>query len=153
MNGYINVHLPEEISEADNDRHDLPLPDLQTFQLGQYAQRGYDLTKASISIAVYALPPCAGTEGTTLKVVSPPGASVEYFQASFPSAAVTATVAGEIPAVSVYNLDPGAEFVFELTHPTCKQVPWPVKVGSLTFTGKVTTEAGNANSVLIMYMQ
>jgi hypothetical protein len=64
-----------------------------------------------------------------------------------------AVVAGQTPAVSVYNLTPGVDFVFELKHPTCKQAAFPLTVGTKTITGKVTTEAGNANSVLVMYLQ
>ena len=153
LDGYVVVHLPEEMSDADNDRADLPIPDLMTFQLAQFAQRGYDLTKASISVAVDKMPSCMSTGGATLKVISPPGASVEYFSAGFPTTTASAIVDGEVPAVTVYNLEPGVELVFELSHPTCKQVPYPVKVGSMTITGKVTTEAGNVNSVFVMYMQ
>ena len=153
LDGYINVNLPEEISTADNDRKDLPLPDLMTFQLGMYAQPGYDLAKASISIAIDLLPSCASADGATLQVVSPAGAKVEYFLNGFPSTNATAVKQGETPAVTVYNLDPGVDFVFEVTHPTCKQAPFPVTVGAQTLTGKTTTEAGNANSVAVIYMQ
>ncbi len=153
LGGYINVHLPEALLNADNDRLDVPMPDLSTFMLGQFAQKGYDVTKASVSVVVYALPPCTSAEGGTLSVVSPAGASVEYFNASFPTTTVSAIVAGQTPAVTVYNLPPGVDFVFQLSHPTCKQLPYPVTVGTRTYTGKVTTEAGDSNSVFVMYMQ
>jgi hypothetical protein len=151
--GYIDVNLPEEIATGENDRHDLPIPDVMTYQLGQYAQRGYDTTKAAVSVAIHLRSTCASQAGATLTVVSPSGASVEYFKNGFPSQSATSVSAGETAAVTVYNLTPGVDPVFQLSHPTCMQEAFPVTDGTVTFTGKVTLEAGNANSVLVMYLK
>jgi hypothetical protein len=76
-----------------------------------------------------------------------------YFKGGLPSKGATAVVAGQRPAISIYNLTPGGDVSVTLTHPTCKQAPFPTTVGNATFTGKVTLEAGKANSALVMYLQ
>jgi hypothetical protein len=153
--GYIDVHLPELSGTGDVQRADVPIPDLMTFMYGQYAQPGYDTTKASVSVHIDKFSSCASIEGATLTVMTPAaGAKVEYFKGGFPSPMATSVSAAETGGhVSVYNVDPTADIVFQLSHPTCTQAPFPVTDGTQTLTGKVTLEAGNANSVFIMYLK
>lgn len=153
MDGYATAHLPEEIYTADNDRGDVPLPSISTFQLAEDAQTGYDATQASISIVVRTLPSCASATGATLQVNSPSGTSTAYFKGGFPSKSATAVTAGQDPAISLYNIPVGSALDLTLQHPTCTMVPFPVASGSATFTGKVDLEAGNANSALVLFLQ
>lgn len=151
--GYIVGFMPEESFSGDGDRGDFTLPDLNTYNLAELGQDGYDESLASVTIVVRTLPSCASDDGATLTVTAPSGTKTLYFKGGLPSASTTAVQAGQTPAISVYNVTPGAELQFTLSHPTCTQAPFPVTVGTATFTGKVSTEAGKASSALIVYLQ
>lgn len=151
--GYIRGHMPEEIYSGDYDRGDMPLPDLNTFMLAELAQNGYDESKAAISIVVRTLPSCASDDGATLTVTAPDGTSTVYFKGGLPSASATAVSKGQSPAINVYNIPAGDNLTLTLTHPTCKQVPFPYTEGNATFTGNTVTEAGKSNSALVLFLQ
>jgi hypothetical protein len=51
----------------------------------------------------------------------------------------------------IYDVAPGEDIVFQVDHPTCKQVPYPAPIRGGLFTGHVTTRAsidGDSNSAL-----
>jgi hypothetical protein len=92
-------------------------------------------------------------------VTSPPGAKVMYFDAKgYPSVAVPSFVQPqdpERPVADIYDVPPGSDIAFQVTHPTCKQTSSATVPGG-TFTGKVTTRAaepGDNNSALVVTLE
>lgn len=109
----------------------------------------YDKTRALVAVTVIPLKGCGSEGGTTLKL-EPAGASLRYTQGGVPDTTSSLT-AGEENGALFYNVTPGPVTV-TAQHPTCKQVPFPVKYGGVTYTGAVTTEPGSSFSFVRIFL-
>ncbi len=135
------------------------IPDQSTFSLEQVTL-GSTSTDAVVHIVANLTGSCTSLAGGTLTVTSPPGTMVNYFDAQgYPSATQTSMVDPPVPQRPVadfYNLTPGAEITFTLSHPTCHLAPYPFTYGGGTFSGQVTTKAaepGDNNSALNILLE
>jgi hypothetical protein len=95
-----------------------------------------------------------------LTVTSPPGAKVNYFDsAGYPTATGTSMVDPPVPGrpvADIYDLAPGADITFTVTHPTCHLAPYPVTVNGASLSGQVTTKAaepGDYNSAMNLVLE
>jgi hypothetical protein len=150
---YTKTYLPELSLTADYDRATIPLPDLSITHLAQLALDGYDTSRGIVYLVVAAIGSCATVEGGSVTIVAPADGKVGYFDKRFPSASRTTFKANETPAAAVYNVPAGTQIEITITHPTCTMAPFPVTVAGVTYTGKVTVEAGDVSTVANYYLQ
>jgi hypothetical protein len=148
------TYIGEMILGADVDRK-IPIPTLSLFRVGKNSFTDIDPAKALVYLVVRPTGACTDVSGGTITVKSPADAKYEYFTDKLPDAERKEFkfIDPDVPVVAVYNVPVGEQIDVEITHPTCKQIPYPAKVGTETYTGRVTTEGGDANSVLIYYLQ
>jgi hypothetical protein len=134
--------------------------DTNTFGLEQSVLQN-DQTTAIVQIVAQVTGACASAAGGTLQVLSPAGASVEYFSTlNLPNPSLTsfAAVAAPRPVAVVYNIAPGAVLTVAVVHPTCALVPFPTMAvsGVQELTGEVrtvATEPGDVNAALVLVLQ
>jgi hypothetical protein len=156
---YSRLLFPDSTAvSADIDFSTVVIPDLSTYSLEE-SVLGNDTTKALVHIVVVTQPSCASAVGGTLSVTSPSGARVEYFgTASTPDEQVTSfqAVAAGRPVAVIFNIDPSATLSFQISHPTCTQVPFPVTYGGRQYPGTVRLspgEPGAVNSALVVVLE
>jgi hypothetical protein len=144
---------------SDVDWGNIITPDQSTFQLERLSLTSDD-TKAIVHVVAIATGSCTGLAGGTLTVTSPPGAQVMYFDAQgYPSTMQAAFVEPPVdrrPVADIYDVAPGADIAFTVSHPSCTMAPFPITVGGATFGGQVTTKAaepGDENSALVIVLQ
>jgi hypothetical protein len=156
---YSTLFLPTATSAGgDVDRGTIVVADQSTFQLERLILSA-DSTKAIVHVAATATGSCASVAGGTISVTAPAGASVVYFNAKgLPSS--TATSFPQLPfpgpVAVIYDVDPGADVTFQVSHPTCTPSPAPVTNGGASFTGQVVTKAaepGDFCSVVLTMLQ
>lgn len=158
---YTKLLFPDSApSGAEADFGTSVMPDSSTYNLEQNSLDNFDPNKALVQIVLVPTGACTSLVGGKAKVVSPAGAALTYFGGSsgIPLASVDSfeAVKPDRPVVVAYNIDVGAELVVEITHPTCKQVAYPVTYAGKTYSGKVRTQAaepGDLNSALVIVMQ
>ena len=157
---YSKLLFPDSTAvAADVDFSTLVIPDSNTYSLEE-ALLKMDTTKALVQVVVVTEPSCASAVGGTLSVTSPSGTSLEYFdaQSASPSTAVTSfqSVQPARPVVVIYNIDPTATLSLQVTHPTCKQVPFPVTYSGRTYQGSVPLQAaepGGVNAAIVLFLE
>jgi hypothetical protein len=148
------TYIAEVILGADYARK-IPIPVLSLFRVGKNSFDGFDASKGLVYMVVRATGSCTDVSGGTITLKSPSDAKFEYFTDKLPDAdrKEFKWVDNDVPVAAVYNVPLGQQIDVQIDHPTCKQIPFPAKVGSATYTGRVTIEAGDVNSVLIYYLQ
>ena len=145
--------LFDEISlQQDADRGPLPIPLLDTYHLGQQALPSFDTTRGSVYLVVHARGNCASVAGGTVTINSPSDALMAYFNGEIPSQRQS-MVRDQLPVAVVYNVPAGSQIDVTITHPACKQAPFPVVEGGVTYTGRITVEGGDANSTANYYLE
>jgi hypothetical protein len=157
---YTTLNMPQVMVAAGGtlDRGNIITPDTSTFSL-EHLTLNTDQTLAVVHLVVYTASTCPSIAGGTVAVTSPPNAKVAYFLATgYPSTTQTSFVAqtGGLPAADIYDVTPGATITFQITHPTCTQMAYPMAWEGGTFTGQVTTQAsepGDNNSALVAVLQ
>ncbi|HEX3345859.1 MAG TPA: hypothetical protein VHS09_14845, partial [Polyangiaceae bacterium] len=77
----------------------------------------------------------------------------------YPSATQTSMIDPPVPqrpVADLYDVTPGAAITLTVTHPTCHLAPYPATLGSVTYTGQVTTKAaepGDENSAMNIVLE
>jgi hypothetical protein len=144
---------------TDLDWGNIITPDVSTFMLERLTLASTD-TDAIVHIVAVTTGACTSLKGGTLTVTSPPGAKVNYFDMQgYPAAAQTSMVDPPVPqrpVADIYNMAPGTQFTFTVTHPTCHLAPYPVTINGGTFNGQVTTKAaepGDNNSAVNLILE
>ena len=139
---------------TDLDWGNIIIPDQSTFSLERVTLGSTD-TDAVVHVVAEITGSCTTVAGGMLTVTSPPGAKVNYFDTQgYPAVTQTSMQDPPVPGrpvADIYNLSPGAQLAFTLTHPTCHLSPYPVTVNGGTFNGQVTTKAaepGDNNSAI-----
>ena len=151
---YTKTYIAEVILGQDYERK-VPIPDLTLFHVGSNSFDGFDNTRGIVYVVARATGSCTSVDGGKITLKSPTDAKFEYFTDKLPDSARTEFkwVDDDTPVAAVYNVPPGQQIDIQIDHPTCKQIAFPAKVGEVTYTGRVTVEAGDANSVSIFYLQ
>jgi hypothetical protein len=156
---YPKLFLPEVIFNGpDGDRGDAILADDSTFSLERTLLTP-DASMALVQLLVLPTGSCKSAEGGRVVVDSPAGVKVRYMDSiGYPRA--TQTAIASFPqlwraAAVLYNVDPAATLTVHVTHPTCKQIPFPATYKSTTFTGKVVMQPLSANvaSALVVLLE
>jgi hypothetical protein len=135
------------------------MPNHSSFMLEQGLLDNFDTSQALVHVVVRPTGACAGVEGGTIQVVSPPGASVTYFSAAgIPTTSLTSIQPqdGDRPVAVVYNVSPGADVQIAVNHPSCAMVPFPATYSGRTYSGHVRTvaaEPGDYNTAMVVLMQ
>jgi hypothetical protein len=150
---YTKLTLAETALSGDFDRGVTPSVLAETFHFVGGTLAGYDASLGVLYVVLHAGGTCTDIAGTEIEVVSPPGAAVTYFYHGIPRASLTAVSAGENPAAVAFNVKVGEPVELKLTHPSCKQVAFPHVEGVVTYTGKVSTEGGDTNSVVDYFLE
>lgn len=108
---------------------------------------GYDTTKVALGLGVYynngvdyTLGNCKDNAGATIAIDPPTAGTLVYFGTGHtPVSGATSVQSGAInPSALLYNLDPNAAPpTITVTPPAnCTVVPYPLTIGTLTYTGK-----------------
>lgn len=109
----------------------------------------YDTALAVVSFQVIATGMCASANGATVTLDPPGTEKLAYFKGGTPSPSTMAVIDGEVPSGIFYNVPLTTNVKFKVTHPTCKQVAYPVadpKIATVSYTGNVTI-AASTNTV------
>ncbi|MGH7327502.1 MAG: hypothetical protein ACREJX_04055, partial [Polyangiaceae bacterium] len=118
---------------------------------------GYDTTKVALGLGVYyndgvnyTLGACKDNGGATIAIDPPTAGKLVYFGTGHtPAPAGTTSVqTGAInPSALLYNLDPSAPLpTITVTPPgNCTVAPYPLTIGTLTYTGKYTLLPSGVN--------
>jgi hypothetical protein len=120
---------------------------------------GASSSKGLVQIVVRTDPSCASATGGTVTVLSPPGTTTTYFASNgLPNNTVKSfqDVQSPRPEAVISDVDPGADLVLQIDHPTCTQVPFPYTREGRTYTGKVPISPalpGEYNSALVVRLQ
>ncbi len=156
---FCDLIFPEVIpAQADLDYGPSVMASSSTFSI-ETSGLSADLSKGLVQIVVRTDASCASAAGGTLTVVSPPGTSVAYFNTlGLPDNTVTSFQNVQVPrpVAVVFNVEPGAELVLRVDHPTCTQVPFPYERDGRTYTGRVDIRAidpGSFNSALVLQLR
>lgn len=156
---YPKLFLPEVIFNGpDGDRGDAILADQSTFSLEQ-TLLSPDTTKALVQLVVLPTGSCKSAEGGTIVVDSPADVKVRYMDSiGYPRPAQTQIASfPQIWRASavLYDVDPTATLSVRVTHPTCKQIPFPADFRSTTFTGNVVLAplSENVASALVVLLE
>lgn len=156
---FCELIFPEVVpAQADLDYGPSVMASTSTFSV-ETSGLGADLSKGLVQVVVRKDDSCASVTGGTLTVVSPPGTSVAYFNTfGLPDNTVTSfqDVQAPRPEAVVFDVEPGAELVLRVDHPTCTQVPFPYQREGRTYSGKVDIrpiDPGSFNSALVLQLQ
>ncbi|WP_394835981.1 hypothetical protein LVJ94_03625 [Pendulispora rubella] len=138
---FVHITLQEYVLLGDFARGGFELAPLARAQTSRGRLADYDPTKGVQHFTLINRGDCEDPSGGT--IVVPPGSSahVKYFKGGRLSDEPSIS-AHEDPQVYFYNVDLDKPLEYELVHPTCKLVPFPVKVGNVIYTGKMPVEAG-----------
>ncbi len=152
---YLKLNEQEWSLTGDADRGSTKFVSAQTQALLQSLLGGYDNTLAVVSIGFIKLSTCtASLDGMTITLTTPDKAQVKYFSGGFPNGAAVSE--GASPAVLVYNFTPGAEMKFTLAGTTCKLAAFPQTdptAATISYTGKVVSEAGQSASFIRFFLE
>ena len=151
---YTKTYVAEVILGEDYERR-VPIPQLTLFHVGEGSFDGFDNTRGIVYVVARATGSCASVNGGKITLKAPADAKFSYFTDKLPDSSRTEFkwVDDDTPVAAVYNVPVGQQIDVQIDHPTCKQIVFPAKVGNVTYTGKVTVEAGDVNSVSIFYLQ
>ena len=156
---YSNLLFPESLpAAADVDFAASVMPNSSTYMLEQQGLTS-DPSKALVQAVIVTKPSCASVVGGTLAVLAPSGAKVVYFATSgLPDQTVKSFqgVTPPRPVAVVFDIAVGAELSLQVSHPTCKQVPFPYTYQGKIYTGKVPTKAaepGDNNAAIVLEME
>jgi hypothetical protein len=156
---YSTLLLPSATAAGtDVDRGNIIFPDQSTFMIEQQILSS-DTSGAIVQVVAVATGSCTSVAGGTITVTSPAGAKVMYFNDTGTPSSAQTSFAGLTDGKSVaaiYDVSPGADLQLTVSHPTCKQAPWPATLTGAAFDGKVTTKAaepGDYNSGLVVQLQ
>jgi hypothetical protein len=151
LTGDMKIKLIEQerIASGDVDQSDTNLISVVTQNLLKALITDYDPKLATLNVNVNKRSSCASVTGATI-ALDPPQANMKlrYFQGGLPSMNPSA-MDGEFPTAILYNIDPKAPVKVTVTHPTCKQVAYPLQDPDrppIKYTGNVTLEAGDVTS-------
>jgi hypothetical protein len=114
---------------------------------------GYDRTKATISVGLMITGACTTEEGATFEIDPPGVAQLKYFRGGFPSTATFAGAGQTVPTAVFWNIEPGDNYTIKAKHPTCEVIPYPHSVGTVSYSGRVRGEAGDAASFIRVFLK
>jgi hypothetical protein len=153
-NGYYKLLEQEWILKTetlDRGATNLLLGATANFLAGLLPGRKAD--KGLVVVKVNPQPPCASEEGATLTIDPPGEAKIAYFAGSLPDTQQTSVKAGSAFSAAFYNVEVGVPVKITVSSPSCAQVPFPVDVGDVTYTGFQKAEAGEALSYIRVYIK
>ncbi len=109
--------------------------------------------KGVLLIRVNPLPPCTTEDGSTV-TIDPPGEALHrYFDKSgLPSDARDAVEGGQTLSVAFYNVEVGVPITVKVNSPLCEQLPFPIDIDGITYTGLQKTEPGDVISYIRTYI-
>jgi hypothetical protein len=148
-----SMFFQERSLDADVDDGSVLSVDEPTANLLRGALDGYDRSLGSISTKVIVTGACASNEGATVSVSPAGAAKIVYFRNGLPSASQTSIATNELPSAVIYNLQPGVPVTLSVLHPSCKQIPFPVKQGNVEYTGALRVEAGDVTTYASLFVQ
>ena len=151
---YTKTFIGELMLGEDYERK-VPIPLLGLFHVGEGSFDGFDHSRGIVYVVARATGACTSVDGGKITLKAPSDARYSYFTDKLPDAdrKEFKWIDDDTPVAAVYNVPPGQQIDVQIDHPSCKQIAFPAKVGGTTYTGRVTVEAGDANSVLIYYLQ
>ncbi len=114
---------------------------------------GRKAEKGIVVVKVNPQPPCTSEEGSTVAIDPPGEAKVVYFGGALPESSRTTVKAGTTFSAAIYDVDVGVPLKVAVTSPDCAQVPFPIEVGDVTYTGFQTAEPGDALSYVRVYIR
>lgn len=109
-----------------------------------------DKSKGLVAVSVIPLKGCPTEGGTVLTMASPSGASLRYTQGGVPDSNNYLTE-GDTNGALFYNVLPGPVTI-TAESPHCVMAPFPVKADGVTYTGALTTEAGESFSFMRIFL-
>ncbi len=109
--------------------------------------------KGLVVVKVNPQPPCSSEEGSTLTIDPPGEAKVTYFSGSLPDSQQASVKAGTTFSAAIYNVEVGVPLKITVSSPQCVQVPFPVDVDDVTYTGFQKAEPGEALSYMRVYIK
>jgi hypothetical protein len=104
-------------------------------------------------VKVNPMAPCLSEEGSTLTIDPPGEAKLSYFGGSLPDSQQESIKAGTEFSAAFYNVDIGVPLKVTVKSPSCMQVPFPIDIGDVTYTGVQKAEAGEALAYLRVYIK
>lgn len=145
---YLKLIEQEWSLTGDATRGDTRFVSIQTQSFLQSLLTGYDPKLAVVSVGLTKLPSCTATlDGVTLALETPGASVVKYFKGAFPNGPSVSE--GASPSALFYNVTPGTPIKLVVTGTTCKLAAFPrtdVTAATISYTGNIVTEAGNAAS-------
>jgi hypothetical protein len=157
---YSRLLFPDSIAvAADIDFSTVVIPDSNTYSLEE-SVLDMDTSKALVQLVVLTQSSCASAVGGTVSVTSPSGARLAYFDATSATPSTTLSsfqaVKPARPVAVIYDIDSSATLSLQVSHPTCKQVPFPVAYGGRQYEGTVRlspAEPGGVNSAIVVVLE
>lgn len=111
-----------------------------------------DKAKGLLVVRINPMPPCDSEQGSTL-TLEPAGASkITYFSNGRPNQSQPSTIKGESFSGAFSDVDIGVPLKVTVNSPLCEQVPFPVEIDNVTYTGVQKTEPGEALSYMRVYI-
>lgn len=111
-----------------------------------------DVARGLLVVRVNPLPPCDSEEGSTI-TIEPAGTSkVTYFASGRPDKSRTSALKDEAFSAAISDVDVGVPIKVTVQSPRCEQVPFPIDVADVTYTGVQQTEPGNVLSYIRVYI-
>lgn len=138
------------VTEPTYDRGDSLTLRNQTAMLLAAFLSDLDRTKGLVAVTVIPLKGCPSEGGTVLTMASPAGASLRYTQNGVPDSNNYLTE-GDTNGALFYNVAPGLATI-TAESPKCVMAPFPVKFEGVTYTGALTTEAGESFSFMRIFL-
>lgn len=158
LTGDLKLKLIEQefVLSGDVDRGDTNLVSVTTQNLLKAFLAGYDAKLATLSVGVNKAG-CASIDGVTVDLDPPQmGTKILYFQGGLPSTMLTSGLEGQLPTAIIYNIDASKPVRVKAMHPTCKMAAYPFtdpEKPTLSYTGNVSLEAGDATSYVRVWLQ
>jgi hypothetical protein len=112
-----------------------------------------DPAKGLLVVKVNPMAPCESEEGSTVALEPPGSSKVAYFGGSLPDSSLSAALKGKTFTALIYDVDVGVDLKVKVTSPLCAQVPFPIEVGDVTYTGIQRAEPGEVLSYFRTYIR
>jgi hypothetical protein len=114
---------------------------------------GYDASLGVLSVQLIPTGNCSNEDGAKVTVSPEGSAKVKYVSGGIPSSRRAAVTAGQFPSAVIYNVQPGVPVSVSVQHDKCKETAFPVVKDGVSYTGGITTEAGQATSFARIFLE
>lgn len=151
--GYFKLIEQEQLVKTESlEQGDTSLLRTETANLLAGMLPGRDASKGIVVVKVAPKGNCLTEDGATLTLDPPGNAQLVYFGDLVPDASRTSVKGGTAFSALFYNVDVDVPLSVSVTSPPCAQVPFPVDVDEVTYTGSATAEAGDALTYVRLYL-